>query len=265
MQSDVARPHSIERAIRDAVAVAERFVAEEASLPRKRIALDLAGNIIAASEDFRKLVSGAPSGFPIEPTLRPGSRLPIPPLRRIVEESFDKAAIDPSWRGSAILGPPFADRSETYSITPVIGPIGLAGWILASRNDGSGSEPIGQATGPPDTGCAPGRIAALAEDSVLLLEPSEIRFAESDRHVVWLTTDCGRVRAATKGMDNVERELGDHGFLRVHRSFLINPDRVRRVHLKGNGLIALSTDYRRVESIPVSRRCTHEVRLRLGL
>jgi DNA-binding LytR/AlgR family response regulator len=105
----------------------------------------------------------------------------------------------------------------------------------------------------------------LAGASVFLLRPNEVRFAESDRHSVWLTTDYGRFKAATKGMDNVERELSHHGFLRVHRSFLINPERVRRVDHKGNGLIALSTDYRQAESIPVARRCTQDVRRRFGI
>jgi DNA-binding LytR/AlgR family response regulator len=113
--------------------------------------------------------------------------------------------------------------------------------------------------------CGIGRIAALTGDSVLLLEPNEIRYAEADRHVVWLTTDYGRLRAATKGMQHLERELAGHGFVRVHRSFLINPERVRRVHHKGHGIITLSTDHRRVESIPVSRRCTHEVRRLFGI
>lgn len=117
----------------------------------------------------------------------------------------------------------------------------------------------------PDADRDTAHIAALAGASVFLLRPNEVRFAESDRHSVWLTTDYGRFKAATKGMDNVERELSHHGFLRVHRSFLINPERVRRVDHKGNGLIALSTDYRQAESIPVARRCTQDVRRRFGI
>lgn len=111
-----------------------------------------------------------------------------------------------------------------------------------------------------------GRIAAaLADGSVLLLEPHEIRFAEADRHSVWLATDYGRFRAATKGIDNLERELARHGFARVHRSFLVNPERVRRVDHRGHGMITLSTDHRRVEAIPVSRRFTREVRALFGV
>ena len=121
------------------------------------------------------------------------------------------------------------------------------------------------ATGPPDPCCGAGRIGALADDCVLLLQPDEVRFAEAERHSVWLTTDHGRFRAATKGIDNLERELARHGFVRVHRSFLVNPERVRRVDHRGHGMITLSTDHRRIESIPVSRRYTHEVRELFGV
>ena len=264
MRSDRAHPRSVELAVRDAVAVTERLAAEEVRRPARRIAVDLDGNIVAASEDARNLVDGAASEFPVGPESRRYPRLPDPLLQRIAGETLYKA-LDPSWRGSIVLGPPFAERPGRYSVTPVTGPAGLAGWVLSDSHDTSGSESVGDAAGPPDTGRARGRIAGLSDDSVLLLDPIEIRFAEADRHVVWLTTDCGRIRAATKGMANVDRELSGHGFLRIHRSFLINPGRVRRVHFKGNGMIALSTDYRRVECIPVSRRCTHEVRHRLGL
>lgn len=255
MRIDVAHPRSIELTVRDAMAVAEQFEAEDNVLAAKRIALDLAGNIIAASKDFGELLRGLPAGCVPEPRTRLGPRLPQ--LQSLAQESLEKAALNSSWRGSAVLGPPLVERSETFLVKPVTGPAGLAGWILSSADDVSEAYP--------DIGRAAIRIAALAGDSILLLEPNEIRFAESDRHFVWLTTDHGRFRAATKGMHNVERELSHHGFLRVHRSFLINPDRVRRVRHKGNGLIALSTDYGQVESIPVSRRYTQEVRKFLGI
>lgn len=109
------------------------------------------------------------------------------------------------------------------------------------------------------------RIVAVTDDSDLLLDPDEIRYAEADRHSVWLVTDYGRFRAATRGIDNLESTLSDHGFMRVHRSFLVNSGRVRRIYHKGNGLIALSTDARRAECIPVARRSTQEVRRILGL
>jgi sigma-54 dependent transcriptional regulator, acetoin dehydrogenase operon transcriptional activator AcoR len=254
MRIGVTHPRSVELTLRDAVAVAEQFEAEDNAVPGKRLALDLAGDIIAASKDVRELLNSVSADFAVVSRSRPGAHLPQ--LQSLAEESLEKALINPSWRGSAVLGPPFAERSETFIVKPVTGPAGLAGWILSSDEV---SEVF------PDGSRAKSRITALAGDSVLLLEPSEVRFAESDRHFVWLTTDHGRFRAATKGMDNVERELSHHGFLRVHRSFLINPDRIRRIRHKGNGLIALCTDYGQVESIPVARRYTREVRKIFGI
>lgn len=260
---DAPRRYLRHRSIREAMAVAERFSAADTGISGKLIALDLAGNIIAASEDVRKVVDDVPRGFLLEPASRRGTHPPR--LRRVAEESFVRATADPSWCGTAVLGPPLCEKPEIYSVMAVNGPAGLAGWILSGQGDASGSDHRGNPPEYPISEHEPGRIPAVAGDSVLLLDPNEIRFAEADRHVVWLVTDCGRFRAATKGMDHVELELGRHGFLRVHRSFLINPRRVRRVHHKGNGLITLSTDFRRAENIPVSRRSTHAVRRRLGL
>ncbi|MFC5992801.1 LytTR family transcriptional regulator DNA-binding domain-containing protein [Pseudonocardia hispaniensis] len=250
-------------ALRDAMAVAERFSAESSRRPGNLLGLDLAGNVIAASESVRKAVGGIPPGFLLEPASRRGAT--FAPLRVVAEDSFGKALADPSWQGTAVIGPPLREDPQAYAVTPVTGPTGLAGWILSDHRETHDSGPILDTVehrSAPDT---PERIAALAGDSVLLLDPHEVRFAEANRHIVWLTTDCGRFRAVTKGMDNLERELARYGFLRVHRSFLINPSRVRRVVHKGSGLIALCTDHHRTESIPVSRRSTHEVRQRLGI
>ena len=258
--SDVASRGSDELALRDAVAVAGSSAAQGGS-PTKRLALDLAGNVVAANEDVRRLLGNPPHGVAPSRGLPPGSWLTQ--LRGLAERSYAEAETDPSWRGTVVLGPPLAERSETYVVTPVIGALGLVGWMLSSHHASRTGRPVDG--GCPDARHGIDRIAALTGDSVLLLEPHEIRYAEAERHVVWLTTDYGRLRAATKGMHHVERELAGYGFVRVHRSFLVNPERVRRVHHHGHGMITLSTDHRRVESIPVSRRCTHEVRRLFGV
>jgi sigma-54 dependent transcriptional regulator, acetoin dehydrogenase operon transcriptional activator AcoR len=258
-----ARRYLRHLALRDAMAVAERFSTEESRRPGNVLGLDLAGSIIAASDNVRKSIDGIPAGFLLDPASRRGAA--FAPLRVLAEDSLSKALADPSWRGTAVIGPPLSRDSQTYAVTPVTGPTGLAGWVLSDQQKAYDS---GSVLNTLDYRSAPGtpeRIAAIADDSVLLLDPSEIRFAEANRHIVWLMTDRGRFRAATKGMDNLERELGRYGFIRVHRSFLINPLRVRRVVHKGSGLIALSTDHHRTEGIPVSRRSTHEVRQRLGV
>ncbi|MFC7656424.1 hypothetical protein ACFQV8_07970 [Pseudonocardia benzenivorans] len=96
-----------------------------------------------------------------------------------------------------VIGPPLGPAPHSYTITPVNGTGGPAGWIVS---DGPGPDTGSALVLDPGTTANPtsGRIAALAGDSVLLLGPEEIRFAEANRHDVWLTTDCGRFRAATR-------------------------------------------------------------------
>jgi DNA-binding LytR/AlgR family response regulator len=98
----------------------------------------------------------------------------------------------------------------------------------------------------------------------VLLPAAAIRHARADGHVVWLMTDDGLLRAARRGIDALEHDLAGAGFLRVHRSYLVNLARVREVTSERGGL-TLSTAPRRHERIPVSRRCAPRVRRSLGL
>jgi hypothetical protein len=256
-----ARRRLLRNAFRDAMAVAEGFALEAFTRGGRVLGLDVAGNVITASEAVRREIRGLPPGFLLDPTSRRCRTRT--PLHAVATRSAPLAAADPTWTGTAVLGHPFG-RPDLYRITPVYGAAGIAGWILASRGRAAAQD-VAVASATDATQNHLNRIAALSGDSVLLLDPKEIRYAEASRHIVWLVTDFGRVRAAAKGMLNVERELARYGFVRVHRSFVVNPGRVRRIHHKGHGLIALSTDEFGSETIPVSRRSTEDVRRLLGL
>jgi DNA-binding LytR/AlgR family response regulator len=78
-------------------------------------------------------------------------------------------------------------------------------------------------------------------------------------------TDQGRLRAATQGLDRLEQQLTEMGFLRVHRRFLVNLSRIREVEPGFRGCLFLHTDNRTHESIPVARRHMPDVRRALGL
>ena len=106
---------------------------------------------------------------------------------------------------------------------------------------------------------------ATRDDRWVLLAPREIRFAEADHNNVWLTTDRGRLLAATRGLDRLEQELTDKGFVRVHRRFLVNLSRVREIEPGFKGTLFLATDTRTHETIPVARRHIPYVRQALGL
>lgn len=252
-----------QRTARDARVVQEHFAGQLGRRSTKLLGVDWAGTIIAASLDVRTLLRTSEPDFALE--VCGSSRRTCTLLRDVVANALPYALADPNWRGTAVLGPPVSARAELYNLAPVFNANRLVGWTLAGLGEPADPGTIAsdaQAPGPPAVG---DRIAALVDNCVLLLDASEVRYAEANRHAVWLVTDCGRVRAATKGMDNLERELSALGFLRVHRGFLVNPLRVRRVVHKGNGVICLDTDVDRPECIPVSRRRTHDVERALGL
>ena len=72
---------------------------------------------------------------------------------------------------------------------------------------------------------------------------------------MWLATDQGRLRAATQGMDKLDAELAEAGFLRVHRRYVVNLDRVREVERGCKG--EMSAGHGRPGErtmVPVSRR-----------
>lgn len=79
--------------------------------------------------------------------------------------------------------------------------------------------------------------------------PSLIAFARSAGNYVELVVG-GRVIFWRRTMREAERALAPHGFVRVHRSFLVSPSRVVRLRRHDNRLLVV---LRSGEELPVSR------------
>ncbi|GEL25880.1 Fis family transcriptional regulator [Pseudonocardia sulfidoxydans NBRC 16205] len=247
LDDELAEPrrHLARQAARDAASMGRACAREQLRGLGAVVGLDLGGGIVAGD---------------IGPRRRPGAGTePDPTLRAIARTGLAEVATNPEWRTTFAPGPPLAHADELFEMRLVEGPDGPAGWLLVETDHPGEPSAAGRPANRSE------RVAAEGDRYVLLLDPHEIRFAEAQGHSVWLVTDRGRLRAMIRGIDNMERRLAEHGFVRVHRSFLVNPDRVQRIDQKGNGVITLSTDQARPEDIPVSRRSTHAVRQLLGL
>lgn len=251
-----------ERARRDATEVASAFTAAVRTARSEVIAVDAAGNIIAANERVRVLLDGLPPGFALDPAQR--WRADCSGLRAVARKSVQRAQGEPRWVGSADLGFLLGGNDQIFDISPVASPDGVVGLIL-SGGGSSGGERIGTEARTPVTPGIPSRIVGIRDGCTMLLTPSEIRYAEARRHDVWLATDQGRMRAATHGLDNVERELSQFGFMRIHRSYVVNIGRICEVDHHGKGVLTLSTRPQQQEVIPVSRRYAVKLRQLLGL
>jgi len=161
------------------------------------------------------------------------------------------------------------------AVRPVASGRQVIGALLAFGSPGSSDFPDGNLPAEiPSSGATLGstdpdpvsrRVVAFRQDRWVLLEPAEIRFAEVDHNNIWLMSDQGRLLAATRGLDHLEQQLEGKGFLRVHRRFLVNLNRIREIEQGFKGSLFLHTDTRTHESIPVARRHVADVRLALGL
>jgi len=126
---------------------------------------------------------------------------------------------------------------------------------------------------PADTGGPVARIPVHKGGRILLVGEPRIVFAEAARGYAYLklvTPDLGQVQLADDRLltsytlhDLEERFSG--GFVRTHRSFLVNLRHVREVLPQVGGTLSLVMADRDRSQVPVARRQTSELRRRLGV
>jgi len=101
-----------------------------------------------------------------------------------------------------------------------------------------------------------------AAGQVLLIKVSEIDWIEAADYYVSLHV-AGRTHLLRRSLANLEKELERQGFCRVHRSALVNLDRVRGLVTdeEGDACVDLACGTR----LRLSRSCRKQVQERLGL
>lgn len=94
---------------------------------------------------------------------------------------------------------------------------------LEARSAGAGAAPVPEP-----------RISFRTGSGVVLLTPAEIRWLEADGDYVRVHASAG-VPLVNHRLDELEATLSPHGFVRIHRSTLVNAARVRQVRAAGRG------------------------------
>jgi two-component system, LytTR family, response regulator len=114
---------------------------------------------------------------------------------------------------------------------------------------------------------ADGKLARVAlEDGerTRLVKIAEIRYVQANGHLVTARIFDGDLRWKGSLSDAASR-LEPSGFLRVHRAYLVNPERVVEVEPFFNGSYLLRVDDKARSEVPVSRNFLPAVRKALGL
>jgi DNA-binding LytR/AlgR family response regulator len=118
------------------------------------------------------------------------------------------------------------------------------------------------AAAPPNG--SPARVALEDGERMRLVKIAEIRYVQANGHVVTARVFDGDLR--WKGsLAEAAARLEPTGFLRVHRAYLVNPERVVEVEPYFGGAYLLRVDDKARSEVPVSRNYLPAVRKALGL
>jgi DNA-binding LytR/AlgR family response regulator len=178
-----------------------------------------------------------------------------PDLRRIARAVAERAVGDRGWIGTAEL-----QNGKLATVEPVEDANRVIGVLV--KLDAADGQPV-LAGARPD-GVLDDRVIGMLGRRMLVVPAERLRLAEVIDGRVWLDGDDGRLRAAARGLDELEARLTPHGFLRVNRHTLVNLRKVSELAPSFNrGLWVLVEGSDR--HIPVSRRRVGALRTQLGL
>ena len=243
------------RTLRDLAAV---YWEEHRSVRGPLAAADTGGRLLLANSDAREYFGV------VQPDRPRDLAADLPQLHAALRTAVDRAQGDGRWTGVASLNLPGRTHPVPIAFRPAVKDHRLVGILLGAPGHETDGEALGggeQPLAPPP----PGRLVGLAGDRMVLVAADEVRYAEADGSYVWLDTDRGRLRVPERGMAALEQRLAGHGFLRVHRHYLVNPRRVKEMAPGSNSSIWLVLDVPAAPPVPVARRRAAEVRRFLAL
>lgn len=99
------------------------------------------------------------------------------------------------------------------------------------------------------------RIGLPGLDETVFIESSEIEYIEGEGNYTKLCMLSGAHETVTRAIGEVESKLAEHGFLRSHRSFLVNLKHVSGLMKKDGGGIVMRSG----KTLPISRSKKTEI------
>jgi two-component system response regulator LytT len=117
---------------------------------------------------------------------------------------------------------------------------------------------------PPGAAALDDRIAVTVRGRIRLLAVAEVRVVVAEGEGASVRTADGRFHVRHT-LHELEERYGDHGFLRVHRAYLVNLNHVSSIEGFFNGTYLLKLEGSPDLTVPVSRRHAAELRAAIRL
>ena len=114
-----------------------------------------------------------------------------------------------------------------------------------------------------DAGSGFHKLPVDSAGDIAFLDPGRVRFFQAEGNYALAFTEASH-HLANLSLAELERRLGDQGFVRSHRSYLVNRAHVTTLKTL-DGQTYLVMDTQQADRIPVSRRNLEAVRAALGL
>lgn len=86
------------------------------------------------------------------------------------------------------------------------------------------------------------RIALSGQSEINYVEESTIKYIISDRAYSTVYLDDGKSYVVTKSLGEFEKILDDNKFYRIHRSYIINLNKISKIVKKEGGLVHMKDD-----------------------
>lgn len=248
--------HLAVNSVRDLVAC---FAQQSRRTPPAVGVADVGGRLVRVTEEGARLFGVSLADFGSAESLRamaPRS----PELKMVLQEAIKRGRSDHGWASSMRVFLPAINDEIGLLLRPVISQERVVGVTLSVGDEDSVKTRVVPTADQPSIT----RLVGFQGSRMVLLRPAEIHLAEADEGLVWFQADDGRYRAAYRGLGTIEQRLQAEGFVRVHRRYIVNLNRVREIvpAFKGSFWLLLDAPG---ERIPVSRRHAAEVRRALAI
>lgn len=134
---------------------------------------------------------------------------------------------------------------------------------LVKAQNANERQPLVEVTQP--VGALPPSLCVWAKDRMIILRSTEIFFAKADVHrQTMLQTEQGALHTKLS-LKELQNLLGAQGFLRTHKSYLVNLSKIREVIPWFNNTYVLVLENCRETNIPVARHYMKEFNKMMGI